>query len=169
MPNWCKNNLRIKANDEKALELLELIKDADGEMTFEKLVPTPEGLLSEPSPQRDENKKKTFKEKYGAEDWYEWRCKNWGCKWDASESGFWKDGDDWVISFQTPWGPPCKFMETLSEKFPNMEFILQFADESQKCSPIGQCTYKNGEETFVDKDEDEEFGEAVWDEEWVTL
>ena len=130
----------------------------------------PEELETEPSPQRDKDKAKKFIEKYGADDWYNWRCKNWGCKWDASESGFWKDGDDWVVSFQTPWSPPEGFMETLSKKFPNMDFILQFADESQMCSPIGQCTYTNGEgREFIDKDGDEAFGQAVWDEEWVNM
>lgn len=32
MPNWCKNNLHIKANGEKVLEILELLKDEDGKV-----------------------------------------------------------------------------------------------------------------------------------------
>lgn len=167
MPNWCQNNLKIKNNGEKVMEVLSLLKDDDGNMTFEKLVPTPEKLTNEPSPQRNEKIAKENIELFGAEDWYKWRLDNWGCKWDASESDFWKDGDEWVVSFQTPWSPPCKFVETLSKKFQDMEFVIQFADESQMCSPIGQCTYKDGEEAFVDMDEDEAFGTAVWDEEWV--
>lgn len=168
MPNWIKNNLKIKNNGEKVMEVLSLLKDDNGDMTFETLMPTPEELLTEPSPQRDKEKAKKFTEKYGADDWYNWRCKNWGCKWDASESGFWKDGDEWVVSFETPWSPPCEFVEALSKKFPDMEFVIQFADESQVCTPIGQCTYVNGDETFINMDEDLSFGQAVWHEEWVT-
>lgn len=169
MPNWCQNNLKIKGNGEKVLEVLELIKDEDGNMTFEKFLPTPKELEDEPSPQRNKEKKNRFKEKYGADDWYHWRLENWGCKWDADDSVFWKDGDDWVVSFQTPWGPPCSFIETLSKEFPKITFVIQFADESQMTSPLGQCTYINGEEEFINKDSDEDFGQAVWDEEWVTL
>lgn len=174
MPNWCKNNLKIKGNGEKVLELLELMKDEDGEMTFNKLVPMPKELEDTTSPTPDTmpiEEKNRLMDKYGATDWYSWRCDNWGVKWDASESGFWKDGDDWIISFSTPWGPPCEFMKKLSAQFPKMTFILQFADESMCDYPLGQCTYINGVEKAEGPEEGtedaESFANSVWDEEWV--
>ena len=41
MPNWCKNNLKIKDNGEKVLEILEILKDEKGEFTMNKVVPMP--------------------------------------------------------------------------------------------------------------------------------
>ena len=171
MPNWCKNNLRIKDNGEKTLELLEYVKDDNGEFTMNKAVPMPKELEDTESPNTtgEEGRKKLI-EKYGTDNWYDWRCANWGCKWDASESGFWKDGNDWMISFQTPWGPPCEFMKKLSAQFPKMTFMLQFADEGIGSPPLGQCTYTDGTEYFKepeDRDSAETFANSVWDEEWV--
>ena len=175
MPNWCKNNLKIVWNGEKVLELLELLKDDNGEMTFTKFMPTPKELDDMQAPTPDtvtEEEKKRLMEQYGATDWYSWRIQNWGCKWDATESGFWKDGDDWYVSFQTPWGPPIEFMKALSKKFNNMEFVMQYADEGLGQPPLGEATFKDGEVEFDGPDEAgdgncEEMADQVWDENWV--
>lgn len=176
MPNWCKNNLRIVSNGEKVLDVLEMLKDEDGEMTFNKVVPMPKELDETTSPVQDtvpEEERNKLVEKYGADNWYDWRCKNWGVKWDASESGFWEDKDGWIISFQTPWAPPCEFMEKLSAQFPKITFVLQFAEENRGSYPLGQATYIDGGE-YLDgpeegTDEAEIFANDVWDEEWVDL
>lgn len=176
MPNWCKNNLRIKDNGEKILEFLEYVKNEKGEFTMSKAVPMPKELEGTTSPTPDtvpKEEQDRLNEKYGATNWYDWRCNNWGVKWDASESRFWKDGDDWMISFQTPWGPPCEFMKKISTKFPNMTFTLQFADEGYGQYPLGQATYIDGRE-YLDgpeegTDEAESFASDVWDEEWIEL
>lgn len=174
MPNWCKNNLRIYANGGKVLEVLELLKDKNGEMTFEKFMPTPEELNNMPAPtpkDTPQDERDRLIEKYGAENWYDWRLKNWGVKWDASESGFWKKGEDWVISFETPWGPPIEFIQELSKVFKDMEFVLQYADESEISAPIGEAQIINGSVFYdgpePDTEESEEFGSKVWAEEWV--
>lgn len=167
MPNWVKNNLRIKVNGEKVLEILEMIKDEKGNMTFNKVAQMPEELENEPSPQRDEEKAKKFKEKYGADDWYNWRCKNWGCKWDASESGFYEQDGYSMVTFHTPWSPPEKFIESLSKMFPKVEFELQFAEEGYGYA--GKLTAKNGQvdnQIYMESDA-EEIGSSIWDEEWV--
>lgn len=171
MPNWCKNNLRIKDNGEKTLELLEYVKDEEGNFTMNKAVPMPKELEDTESPNTaSEEEKKKLIEKYGVDNWYDWHCNNWGVKWDASESGFWKDGDDWMISFQTPWGPPCEFIRKLSKQFPKMTFIVQFADEGIGSPPLGQYTCTDGTGYFEDPgdtDSAEAFANSVWDEEWV--
>lgn len=169
MPNWVKNNLRIKSNGEKVLEILEMLKDEHGQATFEKVVPTPEELLTEPSPQRDDKKAKKFKEKYGADDWYDWRCRNWGCKWDASESAFYEQDGYSMVTFETPWSPPRGFVESLSKMFPKVEFEMQFAEDGD--GYVGKMTAKNG---FVDVHCPEEgvdtvaISDSIWDEQWVT-
>lgn len=168
MPNYVKNNLRIKANGEKVLEILEMIKDKDGNMTFEKIAPTPEELMTEPSPQSDKEKAEKFKEKYGADDWYNWRCKNWGCKWDAGESGFYEQDGYSMVSFTTPWSPPEGFIKSLSKMFPKVEFEMQFAEEG--IGYVGNMTAKNGHvenQTYMEGDT-MEINNSIWDEEWIT-
>lgn len=174
MPNWCKNNLRIKGNGEKVLELLEMMKDEDGEMTFDKLVPEPIELKDTTSPTPDDvpqEERDRLKKLYGADNWYDWRCQNWGVKWNASESGFYKRGDDWIVSFQTPWGPPIEFLKRMSRQFSKITFILQFADETESGYPLGQDTFINGEECVEGPLEAtpqaREFASLVWEEEWV--
>lgn len=169
MPNWVRNNLRIKSNGEKTLELLELLKNDKGEMTFSNLLPTPKELMDGTAPNNDlsDDDRALLVSKYGHDNWYSWRLANWGCKWDADESIFYKQGDDWIISFSTPWEPPTEFMKKLSEQFDKITFILQFADECIGSPPLGQCIYKNGNEEYTDPgDKNEQFADAVWSDEW---
>lgn len=170
MPNYIKNNLRIKANGEKVLEILEMIKDENGNMTFEKIAPTPKELEIEPSPQRDKEKAKKFKEKYGADDWYNWRCKNWGCKWDAGESGFYEEDGYSMVSFTTPWSPPKEFLEKLSKMFPNVTFALQFAEEGD--GYVGQMVAEEGAIQGIYHPDDDAnttaINDSIWAEEWIT-
>ena len=177
MPNWCKNNLRIIDNGEKVLEVLEFLKDDKGNMTFSKIAPMPEELKNTASPAREDTIEQKclneeLKRKYGADNWYDWSIKNWGCKWDASESAFYKNGKYWIVTFQTPWGPPTEFLRTLSKKFKKMSFELQFADEGAGQFPLGESVFECGAEIFCDgpeedTDEARKFAESVWDEEWV--
>lgn len=174
MPNWCKNNLKIEANGTKVLELLELLKDEKGELTFNKLVPLPDELKDTQAPTPDtvsEEEKQRLIEKYGSTNWYDWRLKNWGVKWDASDSGLYKRDDDWFASFTTPWGPPIEFLKEVSKKFKNITFTLQYADEGIGTPPLGEATFTDGDVWF-DGPEDmtkdaEKFASSVWDEDWV--
>lgn len=174
MPNWCKNNLRIIDNGEKVLEVLELIKDDKGEMTFSKIAPLPKELEDTTSPVQDDvpkEERERLKKKYGADNWYDWQIQNWGCKWDASESAFYKNGEYWMVSFQTPWGPPIEFIQTLSKKFNKMTFELQYADEEYGQQPLGEAIISEGSVMYDGPEEGteeaEKFAESVWGEEWV--
>lgn len=177
MPNWCKNNLKIESNGEKVLDLLELIRNDKGEMTFSKLVPLPDELKDTTSPVRStvsQEERSRLMAKYGADNWYDWQCKNWGCKWDASESEFWEDGGDWMVTFLTPWRPPIEFMRNLSKQFDKITFTLQFADECLGHYPLGEVIFMGGEE-YKDcrpeggSDKAKKLADAVWGEEWATL
>lgn len=161
-------------NGEKVMDLLTLLKDEHNEMTFKKAVPMPKELEDTESPTRDDvpqEERDRLMKAYGATNWYDWRLANWGCKWDASDSRFWKYNEDWIISFSTPWGPPIEFLQTLSKQFKNMTFVLQYADESQGCQPMGEATVEDGVVSYDGPEEltpkGYEFGEMVWDEEWV--
>lgn len=63
---------------------------------------------------------------YGHASWYEWCNANWGTKWNAYTV---KRISDTVITFQTAWSMPAKWLEKLVEKFPNETITIQWADE----------------------------------------
>lgn len=81
-----------------------------------------------------ENLQKMYKEKYGADNWYDWANKNWGTKWGAYDHGEWKllnCGGDWVASlfFMSAWAPVVPVIEVCASKFPDLKFTLKYADE----------------------------------------
>ena len=63
--------------------------------------------------------------KYGYANWYNWRCDNWGTKWDLSELCYNKD----TMIFQTAWGFAEKVIIVLSRNYPEAVFECKFADE----------------------------------------
>ena len=97
MPNWCENYVEISGQKKQIKRLIETKFD------FNNIVPEP-------------------KWNEGDDSWYDWRCENWGCKWnrDPDEINFvLNDTDDASeISFymNTPWGPPLRIFETLHNK-----------------------------------------------------
>jgi hypothetical protein len=66
----------------------------------------------------------------GAFNWYDWRCDNWGTKWNAYESylcGL--DNKEVLIEFQTAWNGVPYLIEKLVSSYPNLSFEYKFADE----------------------------------------
>ena len=80
---------------------------------------------------------------HGAATWYKWRIKNWGTKWNAYgyESGVQSDGHS--LRFWSAWAPPQPVIAQLSEMYPDLDFVHQFADEDigHNC---GEDEYHNG-------------------------
>lgn len=170
MPNWCANNLIIEGDKLEIKRAMKMLKDENGELTFDKAVPMPLPLKNTTAPaEKGSATSKHNIEKYGAADWYEWRVKNWGVKWDASESDFY---DDDAVTFQTPWGPPLEFIKKFSLEFPSLEFKIQFADEFCGAYPLGEAHIKNGEEELDLPPKEgskraERMASDIWDGVWV--
>lgn len=72
--------------------------------------------------------------KYGYSNWYDWRCANWGTKWNALKT--FVNWDLNCITFQTAWSAPEPIMQKISEMFPDVEFEWLYADED--------CGYNTG-------------------------
>jgi len=81
--------------------------------------------------------------KYGHSDWYSWSIANWGTKWNAYSTEV--NGDE--IVFQTAWSCPDGVLIALSQKYPEVEFSIRFADEDFG-SNVGEFGLLNGEETW---------------------
>lgn len=89
--------------------------------------------------------------KYGAADWYDWRVKYWGTKWDAGEPKSEVCDECVKISFDTAWSTPDGIWNKLAEMFPTLNFAISFADEDigHNCGKIsihdGVCEYERCE------------------------
>lgn len=80
-------------------------------------------------------------EKYGYKDWYDWRLEHWGTKWNTSETILLEN--ECAVIFDTAWDPPVPAIEALSQKYPNLEIELIFAEE-QIGYYTGDLVFKNG-------------------------
>ena len=74
--------------------------------------PTPE------YPNMEEYGKALFalKEKYGFDNWYNWSCHNWGCKWNAGDSNY--DPESKLLTFDTPWSIPYPILNKIAQDNP---------------------------------------------------
>lgn len=62
---------------------------------------------------------------YGYRDWYDWRCNNWGTKWNACDSTVFNNG----IEFCTAWSHVALLIIKASIMHPFCTFDYQYADE----------------------------------------
>lgn len=73
------------------------------------------------------------------ENWYNWNVDNWGVKWDAKleeravdqlEVTTYESGTTAVsYHFETAWGAPNEIFVALAEKYPHLEFDIEWEEE----------------------------------------
>lgn len=93
---------------------------------------------------------------FKGDNWYDWNVRNWGTKWDVAVH----DGDEYpetelveedetslVYSFNTAWSPPLPAIEALSAQYPDVEFDLQFEEET---GWGGNYLFSNGQGTEIE-------------------
>ena len=135
MPNHVMNRIHFDTDEDTAQEIFAAIqkdnngndseteqKSGPGTIDFNKLVPMPQEFLE-------------------TGEWYDWRIRNWGTKWNAYEEE--SDGVN-TISFMTAWDAPHEILERLSERFPGVYITHIWADEDIG-ENVGQREYLNGE------------------------
>lgn len=153
MPNHVINKVYFTGEQEAIDTLLKTIKgEGENWIDFEKIIPMPAELHCEArsphTPQQEANYKK-----YGYYDWYDWSCDHWGTKWNAY--------DQFEYGFSTAWSTPEPVIKRLSEMFPEVEVIVDYADEDLG-NNCGSYSYKAGELTSI-SDGDFEFAASLWD------
>jgi hypothetical protein len=105
MPNWIRNKLFIHGPTEKVKQCTLDIATDNEHISFEKIFPRPKDI---------------------GDDWYDWSIQNWGTKWDVSET---HEDENGYICFDTAWSTPIELINYLSEKYPDLVFEVQYADE----------------------------------------
>ena len=63
-----------------------------------------------------------LKSEYGSDNWYDWRNKHWGTKWDIRGDcgNDIVDDDQCTLIFQTAWSPPQPIVFKLQDMFPEL-------------------------------------------------
>ena len=143
MPNWCNNGITIRHADPAMID--RVIKGKDGLLM--EFLPTPQALLdttagsfgdSEKQRELERLQEENF-QKYGAKDWYDWNCNNWGTKWDFNLENIDRpDPNTVTAAFDTAWAPPIEAYNKLLD--------LGFEIEAMYYEP-GMCfvgKYDNG-------------------------
>jgi len=137
MPNHVRNDLTIKGEPHILRDIVEFMR-GETPFDFNKLIQCPP-ILQEMHTGSTEIDGKQFdnwrvidgkevgltaKEakdllaKYGATDWYDWCCENWGTKWNAYSVKKPKlTGKSLRFSFDTAWASPTPILQALANKF----------------------------------------------------
>lgn len=89
-------------------------------------------------------------EGHGHLTWYGWCFANWGTKWDINAKYDYVDGSG-LLSFycDSAWAPPIAAFEHVSERYPELEFTLEYYEEG--CCFIGKVVLMAGE--YLSRDE----------------
>ena len=166
MPNNCQNILVITGSKK---DLEEFTSKGEGkEFLLETYLPTPEnpgeldawldaasGVLMTP-------------------DWYTWRIKNWGTKWDVYDSGSFLSVDGSTpevenvmeiienihnhvirVSFLSAWSPPEEGICTISKGYPELLFTLIFCEAGNGFA--GETVFMDGKELLHKRGEPKEY------------
>lgn len=143
MPNWCRNKLTVEtSDDEGASQLAEFLDTAKAQgtvLSLEALIPTPKELI----PDRDARPAAQNEAVFTMPGWWTWRCENWGTKWDVEAELVERGACLAVIEFDSAWGPPVPLLETVSRRFPRLQFTLEYDEPFGDFS--GRLCVQNGE------------------------
>ncbi len=154
MPNWCNNTMKLSHPDPAMLE-----KAAAAWNSGE--------FLSVMVPEPDYPGYKDCEIKPGAmPDWWTWRVKNWGTKWDIGRDKSLDNhaeivGGEMFVHFDSAWAPPIEAYDTMTEQGfsilayyfePGMGFCGRYEDGIDDYYEVGE-----GE---IPTDIDEEMGIA---------
>ena len=155
MPNWVTNKLTIIGDDKLVQKILTDVKSDEFEFDFNKIVPQPIELEGTTAPTRiisdteyatnpDKGITQTMSDeliqKFGYDNWYDWRYAHWGTKWNADEI-FISDNE---VEFNTAWSNPLPIFVALSSKYADVEFDIMYADEDFGYN-VGKYTLRGGE------------------------
>ena len=162
MPNWCSNQLYITGDRVSVADFIKRVTNTPEQTEkrrqkydiLQNLYPTPEALTNtisgffgknDPEKQAElEVKQAENRAKYGAKDWYDWNCNNWGTKWGDEDTDLvGSEGDTKIhFYFNSAWSPPIEGIAHISKMFPSLEFVLSY--EEMGMGFYGLATFDDG-------------------------
>lgn len=143
MPNWVTNTVVISRTPATTVELKDIaaaLNTNDHVFDFNAIVPMPE---DSPTFKAEGGLSSEDRQKFGANNWYDWSCENWGTKWNACEAYANHTKNQLVYGFDTAWATPEPVIKALSEKY-HVAVKCDYYDEDFG-NNIGTYTYVDGE------------------------
>lgn len=124
MPNWCENHLWVTGPKQDIQRFVSQSTigykrdhqwEGKGEFTF--------GALAPPATATVED-----------------QIAVWGTKWDITDVPYPEVDDSgvWELDFQTAWGPPERWLLTVSGKFPTLTFVIGYIPEGDTGAGLAQ-------------------------------
>lgn len=145
MPNWCTNVLIVSGPTED----LDAFKDKarglddtnrESPLRFNQLFPLPEKIEITESISGGV-----------MPDWYDWRVANWGTKWDINAGDInelYVDKTNWVLKFDTAWGPPVELIKNIDSMFPTLHFGILYVEPGMDFSGVEEFGADNYSKDF---------------------
>lgn len=182
MPNWCfnsgsisgskesikkfiKDGLQVETLPENMVEIDELLQKSE-QLTIGCWLPMPQtyndfDTTNKPNDFPDAAKEQ--KEKHGAVGWYDWRMKHYGCKWDCVFDNFqYTENNDLGIitfNFDSPWSPPIAWFENMQEKYPELDFEVEYI-ETGMCYAGSGSTYRDDDTVYFQYGDYDDYTES---------
>ena len=196
MPNWCNNLLTMKSKNRKLLNEVQSsvskgIRADQEKGLLNHFRPMPDDLtdtvkgFDNSIPEWQKKSSKLLEEKHGADNWYDWQCKNWGTKWDVycDDIKEWDVKKEWkgpyhiALEFDTAWGPPTEAIKRLKMSYAAQISFLRilYVAEGDYCGIYNGLTGEHIEDAeFIDDPEMpkltakyQENEDPVWDYGWI--
>lgn len=139
MPNYVSNCLYFEGDQKIVNAIVQKLKGKETALDFNNILKSP-----------------SFK---NHEEELNWRIHNWGTKWNAMDI----EVDHDIFYFLTPWNPPLPVIKILSDQYPDVNIIIEWAEETGADS--GTIIFKNGKDTYHTSFQDEksnEYYEKLW-------
>lgn len=168
MPNHCLNTLRVSGNKEdldKFKNSFLVKKKGHPSATYEIIHRTPSDIMHEysPLPKKDgetdiqyNDRMSMYKKMYGADNWYDWRLRNWGTKWDIYDFNLDTNTEtELMCIFNSAWSPPLGWFEKAVERYPSLVFYLDYIEEGNSFCGLasglnGECTNEYADIEYLD-------------------
>jgi Ferredoxin-like domain in Api92-like protein len=163
VPNWCSNTVIITGPEQDIDRLAQEIclqesKNNPPVLRLERLLPTPPELLEnqQTNPATAIQLLQRDPEEGEQDDWYSWRVRNWGTKWDIDAAVEVGPGT-LTSSFDSAWSPPVAAMRLISERYPSLSVTIEYDEPGNDFS--GVSTFVAGETVEASQ------GPSTWSEE----
>lgn len=154
MPNWCNNSINISGSTETIKTLWdEANKEGSGLIDAMKPMPKELDGTTSPTPQEGQAGYKGPQPKIdGFDNWYDWRVKNWGTKWDIDPKEgleFTDNGDGTAqISgwFESAWAPPIQAYDTFLDDMDGCSLTADYHEPGMDFAGF----YDNGDDQYME-------------------
>ena len=154
MPNWCNNSINISGSTETIKTLWdEANKEGSGLLDAMKPMPKELDGTTSPTPQEGQAGYKGPQPTVdGFDNWYDWRVKNWGTKWDIDPKEgleFTDNGDGTAqISgwFESAWAPPIQAYDTFLDDMDGCSLTADYHEPGMDFAGF----YDNGDDQYME-------------------